>query len=157
MARRKAFVQDRPLVDQLPAAERAAIIEADILQALEDGRFRFVFGYLQELPITAENKCRYGGCAIAALAYCVAGYAQDGVGRAQLSEASEDTGLVTADEARSLEAGYEGFDLDPALGRSSKEFYAAGKRLRKEADRRGTVEIVRDGDYRAIGLAPVRW
>src|SRR4051812_45630708 len=108
----KRFKQTDLLVDQLSAEERVEIIRADVTQALDDGRFRFIAGYLWKLGRgTIVPQGEFGGCAAAALAYAVAG-SRPAAGKlyvegATCREDAVDTGLITDGEAWELENGYE--------------------------------------------------
>lgn len=133
------FKQTRPVVDQLPASERAAIVGAEIEALVADGTFEFVHGYLKRIRKPGTAQCTYGGCAIAALALVVGTRPAPGHASVFGYVCQDDavaSGLVTQREAADLEDAYEG---SPDV---RGPFADLGRKLRQQAVARGGRYLV---------------
>lgn len=120
--------------EAISAKDRAATIGREIRKSIRNGEFEFVNGYLNRVRKPGDKACTYGGCAIAALAFVVGTRPEEGQGYvlgADCARDAVDTGLVTLEEARELEDGYEGNNDHGG------PFAALGRDLRAYAKRRG--------------------
>jgi hypothetical protein len=120
--------------EAIPAEERAETIGREIRKSIRNGEFEFVHGYLNRIRKPGAETCTYGGCAIAALAFVVGSRPNGGVGYLLGEECRQDavdTGLVTFEEARELEDGYEGNES------RGGPFAALGRDLSAYAKKRG--------------------
>lgn len=125
--------QKGPVVEQFSARERVEFLEANIVEALDLGQFKFRRG-LGYLSCSAGTPC---GCAIGVAAFVLGGCARFGFA----PDLVVDTGIVTSEELQCLEMGYEsGSGISPGGPRASGAFFQLGRRLRARDDADPTWE-----------------